>query len=700
MPSRPRRVNMRPSREFNVVLRARDQQVSTLQEHNEYLKSQFETYQRRLTNARANAHADARAYQLQDRKIEQLRVKLRDVRAGSVAQRRELEDVKRESEMQKIQLAEAHGENLRHLARITELEEALQASASDMEQSVYDGISQDDILDVLAQVAVDLEAIARISESLEQSRKPPTLSAQSDGVEICIQPLSADHPEANQPQRHNRELQDPEEDMERLVSQLRAASERDQCRIRDLEADMEHGRRLNEELRIAADEERRLVQDSKASLVQAQSRVASLEGAAREDQQTIKALEASVDRYRSEIDSLEAQIALFRTLLEESRTFDNGLEESHNAIMECKDAFIQDLQERIEDFAASEAWNQQREAALDDARERLAAADIEILELRLELEGAQRNAVASTNRIIQLEADASAARHRLRTADAENGDLRDELGMTTERMYALEDELVAAQALLDNAENTIRQLRQKLEQSVRTLSGLSNPPRTRNDIHDVNDTDSVSDEGSIDTLVMDFDEHSQLRIPSDDDYPMVTDQGKPFEQEFASASVHDLALHLEAMTLKYNAAEMARICGDDVEDILRTKLQVLSENNRSLQSQLSTVPVPVDIGVDSSLEKYHNLPTIPEEEELTTSPTLRRVAPPRLQIWSAVATAVDTRDGSESAALSTESPSLPSPTLSDIWISDARVSLALAEETEGSVLDWDLPSPGDDSDSS
>jgi len=73
---------MRPVREFDCVLRARDQQVSSLHEQNVALRAQLETTERRLINARANAHADARAYQLQERKIEQLRTKLQDVRGG------------------------------------------------------------------------------------------------------------------------------------------------------------------------------------------------------------------------------------------------------------------------------------------------------------------------------------------------------------------------------------------------------------------------------------------------------------------------------------------------------------------------------------------------------------------------------------------------------------------------------------------
>jgi len=72
--------------------------------------------------------------------------------------------------------------------------------------------------------------------------------------------------------------------------------------------------------------------------------------------------------------------------------------------------------------------DQHYEAAFDDIQEKLEASEVEILELRAELEGAQQNAVVSTNRIIHLEAEASAVRHRLKTVDAENEDLRDELG--------------------------------------------------------------------------------------------------------------------------------------------------------------------------------------------------------------------------------------------------------------------------------
>jgi DNA repair exonuclease SbcCD ATPase subunit len=678
---------MRPAREFNVVLRARDQQVTSLQDQTDFLKAQLEAFERRLTNARANAHADARAYQLQERKVEQLRVKLRDARAGSAAQRRALEDVRRESEMQRIQLAETQKENFRHLTRIAELEEVLQAksspvSTSDVEYLELEGVSRDDILDVLAQVTTDLEAAARMTEELSSFDQLPDRTARANRVEMGIQTVSR----ADQSGGSSRQLQGAG-DMERPVLQAHATSERDQQRIRELEVALENDRRLNEVLRSSAEEDCRLLQNLKASSVQEQSRVASLEIAARQDQQAIKVLEATTDEYRSEIDSLEAQIVLFRTLLEESRTFNDDLEDSYSAIVACKDTFIQDLREKVEELATSQAWNQQREASLQDAQERLAAADIEFLELRLELEGEQRNAVASTNRIIQLEAEASVARHRLRTADIENGDLREEIGVASERVYALEDELGAAQGRLDNAESMIRQLRHDLEGYV-TLARLPNNPRIQDDIHDVNDTDSASDEG---TLVMDPEEQSQLllQLPS-----RVKDVDSP-----ASPSAHDLEVRLEAMTLKYEAAEAARICGEDVEDMLRAKLQALSSDDLCPNTQLSTAPSPIksdpDVRTDSPSEGWHILHTIPEEDERSPSPTPERVAPPRIQTCFSFAAkkAVPITAGSP-----LESPLLPSPTLSDIWFSDMRVSLALVE-TGSSVLDWDLPSPGGDSDS-
>lgn len=681
MSFRSRRSNMRPAREFNVVLRARDKQVCSLQDHNDFLKAQLDAYERRLTNARANAHADARAYQLQERKIEQLRMKLRDVRAASAAQRRELKDARRESEMQREQLAEGQEENIRHLARIAELEEALQAKSSpaptsDAEDLEVEGVSCDDILDVLALVTIDLEAAARMTEEIFSSDQLPDSilrTVHANRVEMGIQTVSGDVSGANQSGDFRRPS--GAEDMERPVLQT-TASEGDQRRIRELEADLKNVRGLNEELRNAAEEAAR---------------------------QTINDLEATVDEYRSKIESLEAEVVLYRTLLEESRAFSDDLEESHNSIVACKDAFIEELRAKVKELTTSEAWSQLREASLHDAQDKLAAADIEILELRLELEGAQRNAVMSTNRIIQLEAEASAARHRLQTTDVENGDLREELGVASERAYALEDELVAAQGRLDNAESTIRQLRLEVERYVQTLARIPNSPRIQDDIHDVNDTDSASDEGSIDTLVMDPDEHSQLQPPSkikDVDSPSSAGLDKQFSHDLAPTSVRDLEVRLDAMTLKYEAAEAARICGEDVEDMLRTKLQALSRVNLCPEKQFSssTAFSPIksdpDVRPDSPSEEWHSLPTIPEEDERSTSPTPQRVALPRIQTSCIMAT-----KNAVSVPVTAESPLLPSPTLSDIWFSDIRVSLALVEN-ESSVLDWDLPSPGVDSDSS
>jgi chromosome segregation ATPase len=716
MSLRPRRVMMRPSREFNVVLRARDQQVSSLQDLNDSLQVQVDAYERRLNNARANAHADARGHQLQERKIEQLRAKLRGAREGSASQRRALEDVRRDSEMQKIRLVEAREENLRHLGRIAELEESLQAklprvSTDEEEQLEFEGISHDDILDVLAQVTIDLDAVAKMTEEIplfEQRSIPVPVAARATTVEMGIQTISDEVPEENQSGDSSQQLQDVDE-RERLLLQAQAASEQDQRRIRELEVDLEHARRLNEELRIAVEEERRLVQILKDSSVQEQSHVASLEDAARQDRQAIKAFEATVDQYRAETDGLEAQALLLRTLLDESRAFYDDLEESYDSIVACKDIFIQGLQERVEELATSGAWSQQREVILQDAQERLAAADIEILELRLELEGAQRNAVMSTNRIIQLEADASAIRHRLRITDEENGDLRDELGVVSERVHASEDELVASQGRLDIAESTIRQLRQELEQHNRTLARLRNDRANQDDTHDVNDTDSVSDEGSMDTLVMDPDD-SQLRSPygaKDVDSPVSANQTDHVSRNLAPLSARALEARLEAMTLKYEAAEAARICGEDVEEMLRAKLQTLSKD-----TLLSITPAPTkldpDEHADTPSEEWHSLPTIPEEDEPNTSPTLEhRVAPPRIQTRSITAVKNTVRRSTrgesdcerELATATAESPLLPSPTLSDIWFSDIRVSLALIE-TGSSVMDWDLPSPGGDSDSS
>ncbi|KAH9000208.1 hypothetical protein EDB92DRAFT_475538 [Lactarius akahatsu] len=710
MTFRPRRTTMRPVREFDCVLRARDQQVSTLHEQSIALKAQLETTERRLTNARANAHADARAFQLQERKFEQLRMKLRDIRGGSAAQRRELEDVKRESEVLKTLLAEAREETVKHLARIAELENGSQevsqpTPTSNLQSLDLDGVSHDDILDALVQATIGLEALTEVSEDTSPGDSPSWPTTPVDWAETGIQTFFDDNTGANHRRICPQELRDAK-DTEHLVSRLRAASEQDQRRIRDLEVNIERGHRLTEELRIAREEERRLVRSFEASSVQAQSRVVSLEDAARQDRRTIEALEATVETCRSEIDCLEAQSVLLHALLDESRTFNDDLEENYGFIIQCKDALIQDLREKIEDLAASGAWDRHREAAFSDIQEKLEASEVEILELRAELEGAQQNAVVSTNRIIHLEAEASAARHRLRTTDAENGDLRDELGMTIDRGYALEEELHEAQDRLDNAESTIRQLRQELYQYTDALT--KSPP----DVQDVIDADSASDVGSIDTLVMDYDEHWQLQSSGNKDVDSRAsfDHGQQFIHNFAPVSMRALELRLEAMTLKYKAAEAARICGEDVEDRLRTELQTLSGGDSCQMAQISAAPVPTaDLDANSPVEELHGLSPIPEEEETDTSPLLQRVALPRIQTCPPSATATMNvvvqavaRGGSVrgSAFAFSNSPLLPSPTLSDIWFSDVIASLALTEGTGRSVLEWELPSPGSDSDSS
>ena len=693
--SRPRRTTMRPVREIDCVLRARDQQVTSLHDQNTTLKAQLETTERRLTNSRANAHADARAYQLQERKIEQLRMKLRDVRAGSAAQRRELEGTKRESEVLMAQLAEAREENANHLARIAELENASQAVSptSSSQSHDFDGVSHDDILDALVQATIGLEALVKEPEEDTLLGFP--------SIDMGIQTFFGNNTKANRCQGCHPESQDVE-DLKHIVSQLRAASERDQCRIRDLEVDIEHGHRLIEELRAATEEERRLARTFKASSVQAQSRVESVEDAAKQDRRAVEILETTVETYRSEIDSLEAEVRLLRALLDESRAFNEDLEEDYDSIIQCKDAFIQDLREKLEDLKASESWDQNHEDAFNDIQERLEASEVEILDLRVELEGAQQNAVASTNRIIHLEAEASAVRHRLRTTNAENADLRDELGMTIDRSYALEEELVEAQHRLDDAESTIRQLRRELDHAP-----LKSPLHsTRYDIQDVIEIDSASDGGSIDTLVMDYDEHWQQQRSTGDKDVTAFDHGQQFVHNFAPMSIRALELRLEAMTLKYRAAEAARICGDDVEDQLRTELQTISEGERCLTAQIPTVPLTTDLDADSPVEELIGLPPIPEEEESEASPSLKRVALPRIQTCPATAAMnvvvqAVSRGGSVRGSFSfSNSPLVPSPTLSDIWLSDVVASLALTEGTGPSLLEWDLPSPGSDSDSS
>jgi len=127
---------------------------------------QLDTYERRLTKARAN-QCPCRCPRLSTPRKQGRAAahELRDVHAASAAQRRELEDSRRESKMQKEQLAEAQEENIRHLACIVELEENLQVKASpvptsDAENLEVEGVSCEGTLDVLSQVTIVPEAAA------------------------------------------------------------------------------------------------------------------------------------------------------------------------------------------------------------------------------------------------------------------------------------------------------------------------------------------------------------------------------------------------------------------------------------------------------------------------------------------------------------------------------------------------------------
>ncbi|KAI0064047.1 hypothetical protein BV25DRAFT_1823548, partial [Artomyces pyxidatus] len=72
---------------MDFALRSRDEKIAALQAEVDTLRIQADKTQRRLNAARATSHSQTHASQIQDRKIEQLRRKLHDVRAAHFIER-------------------------------------------------------------------------------------------------------------------------------------------------------------------------------------------------------------------------------------------------------------------------------------------------------------------------------------------------------------------------------------------------------------------------------------------------------------------------------------------------------------------------------------------------------------------------------------------------------------------------------------
>ncbi|KAI0064046.1 hypothetical protein BV25DRAFT_335271 [Artomyces pyxidatus] len=280
----------------------------------------------------------------------------------------------------------------------------------------------------------------------------------------------------------------------------------------------------------------------------------------------------------------QAQEAVLRTLVEESRRFSDELEASFTDLLSCRDEFIGDLREKTSELIISDANSRQRqdelEQSLREAQDKLVTADIEMMDMRVQLEGAERNAAASTNRIVQLEADYTRTRKQLVAAEDQLVDLGEEFRIATHRVAQLEEKAEELRTQLAATDSLVLDLRQELDVARKFPQRKDRPTTFEQSVQtdDDLDFDSSSDtDGSLITLFVGSDSPLDLGKDAVDGEPSDTwadDDTLSLSMPYGPpdpTSVRSLQHRLESMTLKYEAAEAARICGDDIEEMLREK---------------------------------------------------------------------------------------------------------------------------------
>ncbi|KAI0316768.1 hypothetical protein OF83DRAFT_1172577 [Amylostereum chailletii] len=361
-------------------------------------------------------------------------------------------------------------------------------------------------------------------------------------------------------------------------------------------------------------------------------------------------LQLTIDMLQSRLGSAECETRLLRALADEAQRYASSLEDTHAALLACRDALLHDLHahtiELQADLRASRIHEAHLEIALREAQDALAVADVEgverlareveeavgraeeaeaeLVDLRVRLEGAERNAVASTNRIVKLEAETGEARRKNEQVGAENVGLWEEANGLKKRLADLGATLEKTQARLAAAESTAREATQELEE-VRQAH-IAIPDEFQSDLDDFSDTSDISvdtlvtgvddlsflDEKYASSSLLDIDEAFLLPSP-----PSSSASTTPPPSPPTPALVRSLEAQLAVMALRYEAAEAARVCGDDVEDALRAQLRQLREENEQLRKGTPRRP-------KSSLRVRF---AVPIAKEYPPSPEVRPMSP-------------------------------------------------------------------------
>ncbi|TFY83651.1 hypothetical protein EWM64_g371 [Hericium alpestre] len=332
---------------------------------------------------------------------------------------------------------------------------------------------------------------------------------------------------------------------------------------------------------------------------------------------------AQLDRIRSELraraeqdeallDEYEAREAVLKALIAESRRYNDYLEESYTDLLRSKDDFIRDLQHDASELTSANRCSENHvealEEALDQVNEQLVSSDGEIMDLRGRLQVAERNAMLSTNRILQLEAEVIHLRQRVTAGEQEQVDQL-EKGNAAESLIAHLRQQLEEVVMKPQRERATAAWVKKDGHRLSCLQSILEEPEPSDD-------DQSSDEGSVDTLV----EGSDYVLSPQD---LLTDDLTVTSSPRMSPDViRGLESQLEDMMLKYQAAEAARVCGDDVEEMLRRQLRDLRAENEDLKKEVSEFASLKDRNPPAETS-YGELPFIvitpPEESKSTSS---------------------------------------------------------------------------------
>ncbi|TFY72454.1 hypothetical protein EVG20_g541 [Dentipellis fragilis] len=301
-------------------------------------------------------------------------------------------------------------------------------------------------------------------------------------------------------------------------------------------------------------------------------------------------LESLVEHDRRLLEDYEARETVFKNLIAEARHYNDYLEESYIDILRCKDDFIRDLREDTSQLTASNRSSERHEEALESklrrTEEKLDVTDTEVADMRVRLEGAERNAVASTNKIMQLEAETRDLRRRLADSEDERRGLQDDMdaadGLIVHLRRELQDAVMQSQdSLPQSAEEDLEAW--IMDDDERSTPGLPSILEEEEPFED----ETSSDEGSVDTLVDGLEglHHRLLQAGLGHSSDSAT-----------SSSAAIVALQLEDIALK---CEAARIHGDDVEEMLRAELQ--EKHSEKLRNRLpASGPAMSDMEPSSS----------------------------------------------------------------------------------------------------